>query len=243
MGPVKKKPNEKSWLIYGPPGSGKTRLAASAVEVKELGPVLHIDFEAGTSSIENLYNEDDPLTIVRPGDWDDANAVFAALLDEDHGYQTVIIDTVGKMMEFLEPVLARKYADDGFAKWRVLAEKTLGIIEDLHKTHLNVIVLGHSDSEKDELRGGINTMPYFLGKKTGKDAPKIFDVIAYLYVEDTEDGPMRVLQTEGTKGTIAKDRTDTIPAYLGNPTYTKIYNYVASGVTGKGETTTNEENN
>src|SRR3990172_9664620 len=40
-------------LFYGPPGVGKTVLAASAKDVVALSPVLLVDFEGGTRSIQD----------------------------------------------------------------------------------------------------------------------------------------------------------------------------------------------
>lgn len=240
MGPVVKRPNEKSYMLYSRPGVGKSTLAASAVEVPELGPVLFIDFEAGTTSLEGKYDESDPITIIRPESWDQANTVFAALLDEDHGYKTVVIDTIGKMMEYMDEIFAKQYTKNPYERWSRLAEESLGLIERLHKSHLNVIVLAHSDQEKDDLRGNISTYPYFLGRKTGKEAPKIFDVIGYLdLVDDDEHGTIRVLQTEGTAGITAKSRITTLPPYLGNPTFPKIYEHVKK----HGKNTDNKESN
>lgn len=237
IGPPVTKANNKTFLIYGPPGAGKTRLAASASEVEDLSRVLLIDVEAGSASIENVYK--DNIDVIRPGDWTQLKDVLEALLNEDHGYQTVIVDTIGKMMEFMKPHQEKRAGNNAFEVWSLLADDTLRFTEMLHRTGMTVIMLAHSESEKDELTGKVTTMPYFLGRKTGKEGPKIFDVIAYLSVDkhpETGD-PLRVLQTEGYEGITAKDRTDTIPVLLGDPTMSKIYEYIKAGVPGKGRNT------
>lgn len=236
IGPPVTKANNKTFLIYGDPGAGKTRLAASASAVKDLQRVLLIDVEAGSSSIENVYK--DNIDVIRPGDWDELKQVLEVLLNEDHGYQTVIVDTIGKMMEFMKPHQEKRAGNNKFEVWSLLADDTLRFTEMLHRTGMTVIMLAHTDSEKDELTGKVTTMPYFLGRKTGKEGPKIFDVIAYLYVDKDDEGePLRVLQTEGYEGKVAKDRTDTIPVLLGDPTMSKIYEYIKAGVPGKGRNT------
>lgn len=238
MGPVVSKPDNKSWLIYGPPGAGKTRLAASCSEVEALSPVLVVDFEAGSSSIENIYNGD-TIDVIRPSNWEEAKAVLEALLNEDHGYKTLVLDTVGKMMDFMEKELDKKASKNKYEKWAALADNTLDFIDLLHRSGLNVIVLAHTESEKDELTGKITTAPYFLGRKTGKEGPKIFDIIGFLYVtkHPETDEPLRVLQTEGYDNIVAKDRTDTLPVQFGAPTMAKAYAYIAAGKPGKGRST------
>lgn len=234
VGVPKTDPTNKTFLIYGPSGCGKTRLAASASLVPELGRVLLVDVEAGSSSIENIYQAN--IDVARPADYDELKAVIEFVLNDDHEYGTVIIDTVGKMMEFMEVEQDKKKSNNKFEKWAALAEDTLRWTELLHRSGLTVILIAHTDSEKDESTGKITTSPYFLGRKTGKEAPKIFDVIAYMYVDEhpTEAGKtIRVLQTEGIDGKIAKDRTDALPILMGNPLMSKIYNRIASGVTGK----------
>ena len=139
------------------------------------------------------------------------------------------------MMEFMEVELDKRQSKNKFEKWASLAEDTLAWTELLHRSGYMVILLAHTEQEKDELTGKVTTSPYFLGRKTGREAPKIFDVIAYLYVDrhpETDD-PLRVLQTEGVDGIIAKDRTDTLPNFMGDPLMSKVYNRIKGGVIGK----------
>lgn len=233
VGTPKTQPNNKTALIYGPPGSGKTRFAASASEVAALGRTLLIDLEAGSASIENIYKNN--IDVVTPGDYAKLKATIEFVLNEEHEFGTVIIDTVGKMMEFMEKEFDKRNSKNAYEKWALLAEDTLKWIELLHRSGYFVIVLGHTDSDKDDTTGKVTTSPYFLGKKTGKEAPKIFDIIGYLYVDThPETGePLRVLQTEGVDGKIAKDRTDTLPNFMGNPLMSKVYKRIEGGIIGK----------
>lgn len=83
-------------LIYGQPGTGKTTLACSAPE-----PVL-FDFDGGVNRIAANHKCD----TVQITCWEDATAALEEVLSSQD-YQTVVIDTIGKMMVYIEAYIAR----------------------------------------------------------------------------------------------------------------------------------------
>lgn len=111
-----------TFLIYGDFGIGKTPLAASAVEVPELAPVLFLDFEHGMRSARR-YSSDPRIRVIELGDqpdtnykgtatpkgmvmlktpsiksyaWNQAQAVYDDLYTNCRGYKTVVIDTLSE---------------------------------------------------------------------------------------------------------------------------------------------------
>ena len=95
MGLIKKSaeltiPQTVKMMIYGQAGMGKTTLALSTPK-----PLL-LDFDNGVKRV-NMSNLDG-VDIVQVTSWKDVQEV----LQEDlSSYQTIVIDTIGKMMDFI----------------------------------------------------------------------------------------------------------------------------------------------
>ena len=77
-------------MIYGQAGMGKTTLALSAP-----APLL-IDFDGGVKRVN--MNHLQGVDIVQVNTWAEVNQLFGEDLSP---YQTIVIDTIGKMMDFI----------------------------------------------------------------------------------------------------------------------------------------------
>lgn len=130
-------------LLYGPDGVGKSTFGAQAPSPIFLGP------EKGTINL-NVARFPTPKT------WDDVNTALDELSNENHGYRTLVIDT----LDWLEPlVYAHICAKDGASN----IEKAAGgygkgyreayneMLEFRHKLsflreskEINIILLAHS---------------------------------------------------------------------------------------------------
>ena len=83
-------PSTVKMMIYGQAGMGKSTLALSAPK-----PLL-LDFDNGVKRINMSHLEG--VDIVQINTWKDVQQV----LQEDlSAYETIVIDTVGKMMDFI----------------------------------------------------------------------------------------------------------------------------------------------
>lgn len=215
-----RKPQEKgSYLFYGLPGVGKTTLAGSASEIESMGKVLLIDFEGGSSVLSKEFKNVDVAAVP---DWSTTEDLIFALVDEDHEYKTVILDTAGEAQHF---IMAESDDSNPYEKWDDAWRKLTSAVKILHKSDLNVIVLAHAENERSEFDGTKQIRPYFQGKRSQNELPKVFDVIGYLYI-DEEDEETRVLQAKPTSDTVGKDRFGVFPNEIENPTFAKLFEYM-----------------
>lgn len=127
--------------LFGQPGIGKTTLAFSASK-----PLL-LDFDGGAQRASGRKD------IVRVRSWSDVAEIAAA---DVANYDTIILDTVGRALEFLaadlvknDPKLARKSGElamQGYGALKTAFAQWLGRIRTFGK---HVILIAHEKEEKD----------------------------------------------------------------------------------------------
>ena len=84
-------PTTVKMMIYGQAGMGKSTVALSAPK-----PLL-LDFDNGVKRMNMAHLEN--IDTVQVTSWSDVQQV----LQEDlSGYQTIVVDTIGKMMDFIK---------------------------------------------------------------------------------------------------------------------------------------------
>ena len=231
IAPVNKprKANEKStWIFYSPPGVGKTLLAGSASAVEAMSPVIMLDFEGGSVTLEGKY---DDVDVVQIDSWEQGAAVIEALVHNETKYKTVIFDSLGSAQDSIKEWHERINKDDnGFAVWAAVRDKLVASFKALHMTNYNVIATAHAERDTDEFTRQRTVRPHFLGKKSHIDIPKITDFIGYLSIEELEDGEKhRVLQFEADDNVITKNRAGgRIPDYIVDPTFEKIHELLSA---------------
>jgi len=81
-------------IIYGDSGSGKTQLAGSAQDCAATSPVLFIDVDSGTSTLDGKE-----IDVVRPRTWHDIQTIYENLLNENTYYKSVVIDSLSEMQK------------------------------------------------------------------------------------------------------------------------------------------------
>lgn len=220
-----RKPQEKgSYLFYGLPGVGKTSLAGSAAEIESMGKVLLIDFEGGSSVLSKNYPNVDVAAVP---DWSTTEELIFALVDEEHEYKTVILDTAGEAQHF---IMAESSDDNPYEKWDDAWRKLTAAVKILHKSDMNVIVLAHAENERSEFDGTKQIRPYFQGRRSQNELPKVFDVIGYLSI-DEDDDETRILQAKPLSDTVGKDRFGIFPDVIENPTFEKLVSYMETNNT------------
>ena len=189
-----------------------------------MGKVLLIDFEGGSSVLSKNYPNVDVAAVP---DWSTTEELIFALVDEEHEYKTVILDTAGEAQHF---IMAESSDDNPYEKWDDAWRKLTAAVKILHKSDMNVIVLAHAENERSEFDGTKQIRPYFQGRRSQNELPKVFDVIGYLSI-DEDDDETRILQAKPLSDTVGKDRFGIFPDVIENPTFEKLVSYMETNNT------------
>lgn len=216
----------KSILLYGDAGRGKTWLAGSISEVVGYEPTLLIDVEGGASAIARDFKNVDVISITTH---DQFMQVTSWLLSGKSKYKTVIIDTIGVVMDRAEKFFGEKPENQNnkFAKWGDLKNWANEIFRAMHTAPFTSILIAHALDDKDESTGAIKTTAMLPGSFKST-LPSIPDIVGYLGVENTEDGPQRVLVVGQSERLVTKNRFG-LPPKIYQPTMAGIIELINQG--------------
>jgi phage nucleotide-binding protein len=217
----------KSMLFYGDAGRGKTWLAASVSEVAEFGPVLLIDAEGGSSAIARDFKDVDVIAVNNHSQFQE---VYDWLIAGEHKYKTVIIDTIGVVMDRAEKFFGEKLENQGnkFGKWGDLKNWANEIFRTFHTAPFVSILIAHALDDKDDTTGAVKTTAMLPGSFKAT-LPGIPDIVGYMTIEVTEDGPpQRVLVVGQSDKLVTKNRFG-LPGKIYNPSMKQIMELINKG--------------
>ena len=160
-------------LIYGQPGAGKSTLACSAPS-----PVM-LDFDGGATRINGAHQV--PTAQVKR--WEDVEAALNEIKDAGE-FATIIIDTVGKMMMYMEEYIKRTNAKmknyDGsltLKGYGLRKQMFLNFIKSVSMMGMNIIFVGHEIEQK---RGDDTIIRPEIGGSSTNDLMKELDLVGYV---------------------------------------------------------------
>lgn len=227
-----------SICIYGGSGVGKTTLAATAYDVPEMNPILHLNIENGTGSIRTLYPDLDIIDITK---FSELQSVYNDLYKQrDYGnqtcagYKTVILDNLTegqkKGMEHIfekenlqsQGISFTEFMMPTFANggWNISSEQMRKLIRAFRELPCYIVfVAWEIDIDKSDARH--LWTPAFTNK-LANEAPGMMNDV-YRYYFDKEG--VRTLGTSREKDRICKDRTRLLPREIPNPTMQLLYDY------------------
>ena len=217
-------------LIYGEPGVGKTVLSGSASDVKDMAPVLLLDIEGGTMSLNDSYKNVD---VIRIRKWVDLQKVYNQLYSGEHEYKTVVMDSLSEAQKLsMTDIMAKAVKDDPtldrdvptMRAWGQNLEQMRRFTRGLRDLPMNVIFTALVESDKNN-KGKMSYRPLFQGKTKG-EVPGFMDIVAFYYMVQKGDNNIRMLLSQQTDTVIAKDRSNKLPKLMENPTMQDIYNHI-----------------
>lgn len=235
-----------NFLIYGDSGTGKTTLAGSADEVPEMRPVLFIDIEGGTESLRHSYPQVETVRVIT---WKDMQRVYEALYEGDHGYRTVVLDSLTEIQKFdmynIMQDVAQKRPDldpdvPSMREWGKNLEHIRKMVRGFRDLEMHTIFTALVKEDKNQ-RTGIITMKPSLSGKMADEVAAFLDVVGYYYVKQIGDGSeaefKRLLLTQKTDAQVAKDRSGKLPMVVESPTMKQIHQ-IMSGKADNAKATT-----
>jgi AAA domain-containing protein len=222
-------------LVYGRSGVGKTRLAGSAFAVPEMNRLLMIDIEGGSLTLRKDFPD---VELVRVQNWTDMQKVYDGLYAGGHGFKTVILDSLTEIQKFNMSDIMRKLVDktDGERDMDVPSlreylknlEQTRRFVRAFRDLPINVIFTALEREDKDRMNRPIK-LPSLSGKMS-QEVAAFLDIVLYYATKEVEgpDGKrqLRVLQSQATESTIAKDRSGLLPPVMTEPDMAKLYDII-----------------
>ncbi len=229
-----------TFLLYGRGKTGKTTLAMSASVVEEMSPVAIVDFEGSAEVGATTYPNVD---VYRTETWQQSSAVLDAMINQDHGYKTVILDPINALQVQLTDEIIRRQATTQpgakpnnsmgdramlLADWGVVWTRMRKILETFHAAPFTTIITAHADTSQDGL-GNVVMEPLMQGNKTKNEVVRVPSVVGYTRMTQTEDGQsVPVIRFAGASGVVAGDRFRKLPKEMTNPTMAEIHKAIYS---------------
>lgn len=210
---------EMKMLVYAESGTGKTRFTATFPDA------LIVDTDHGLASVD--WEVDN----VRINNFHQAEDVYQFLLNGEHQYETVVIDTLNELQRMAMastiddfPQVRRSYSNlPSMADYGKMLNDFMNLTRNFIALPMRVILVAQVKSREyeDEV-----LMPQLTGKQTARELARKMDLIGYMYnvMDDTESLVPAV--TFSSPDYVTKDRSNLLPVEIQSPTYELVAQYL-----------------
>lgn len=195
-------PTTVKMMIYGQAGMGKTTVALSAPK-----PLL-LDFDNGVKRVNMAHL--DGIDIVQVTSWQDVQQV----LQEDlSAYQTIVVDTIGKMMDF---IISYKCGtrQPQIRDWGGINAEFSWMTRTLSSLNKNVVFVAHRDTRKE---GDDTVFIPALREKSYNSIVTELDLLGYLEMHNENGVQKRTITFDPTSRNDGKN-TCNLPGLMQVPT-------------------------
>lgn len=182
-------------LIYGPAGAGKTVFAGTAKKA------IYASAEGGLLSIADKKPEFVEIKSLK-----DLLGLYSFLSNEDHEYETVVIDSITEINEIIKSEIEKRTGRAlQLQDWGEVASKVSNVLRAFRDLPMNVLFIAQENYINDEQK--IKKIVPELNGKSATSIARYMDVVGYIHVE--ADGT-RWIETTTNRNLLTKDRTQKI---------------------------------
>jgi len=200
-------------VVYGPPGAGKTIFGATFPDA------LILSAESGLLSVR-----DQDIDVWEVKTWEDIEEAFRYLHTEDHGYKTVVLDSLSEVQKKLNEHIVRKFPakkrdyEDlmSMSDWGYSIDRLRKMCRAFRDLPMNVVFIALSQEVMMEEE--LMVKPALSGKTLSDELAGWVDAVIYCPgPQKDEEGHVQYLgQTVPGRGRMAKVR---VPADVDVPSY------------------------
>lgn len=188
-------------MIYGQAGMGKTTLALSAPK-----PLL-LDFDNGVKRVNNAQLAD--VGIVPIKNWQEVQQVLRENLSD---YDTIVVDTIGKMMDF---IIAYRcgFGTPRIQDWSAINNDFQQFVHTLNDLNKNIIFVAHRDVQTD---GNSRVFVPALRPKNYNSIVTELDLLGYVQMRNENGYQKRTITFDPTDVSDGKN-TCNMPSVMNIP--------------------------
>lgn len=210
MGLIKKSnelaiPSTVKMMIYGQAGMGKTTVALSAPK-----PLL-LDFDNGVKRVNMAHLEG--IDIVPVENWGQIQELLLQSVAELTPYQTIVVDTIGKMMDFIVMHCCGQRQPQ-IRDWGRINQEFTWFTRALSALNKHIVFVAHRDTRKE---GEETVFIPALREKSYNSIVTELDLLGYLEMKSERGIQTRTITFDPTSRNDGKN-TCNLPSVMSIPT-------------------------